>query len=61
MEKDKADERMGHLMVNDHRRPRPCVITEELQVRSRPLPTVKLLRSPLSAGFFETLRVKCRN
>ena len=32
MEKDKANEHTGHLMVSDHRRPRPHVTSEELQV-----------------------------
>ena len=35
MEKDKANERTGHLMVSDHRRPRLRVTPEELQVRCR--------------------------
>ena len=33
MEKDKAKERSGHLMVSDYRRPRPLATPEELQVR----------------------------
>ena len=37
MEKDKANERAGHLMVSDHRRPRPRATPEELQVRCRSL------------------------
>ena len=32
MEKDKANERSGHLMVSDYRRPRPRVTLEELQI-----------------------------
>ena len=35
MEK-KANERAGHLMVSDYRRPRPRATPEELQVRCRP-------------------------
>ena len=34
--KDKANERTGHLMISDHRRPRHRVTPEELQVRCRP-------------------------
>ena len=30
MEKDKANERAGYLMVSDHRLPRPRVTPEEL-------------------------------
>ena len=37
MEKDKANERSGHLMVSDYRRPRPRATPEELQVRCLPL------------------------
>ena len=38
--KDKANERAGHLMVSDYRRPRPRATPEELQVRCRPPRTV---------------------
>ena len=34
---DKANERSGHLMISDYRRPRPRAAPEELQVRCRPL------------------------
>ena len=37
MEKDKANERAGHLMVKYYRRPRPRATPEELQVRYLPL------------------------
>ena len=37
MEKDKANERSGQLMVSDHRRTRSRVTPEELQVRCWPL------------------------
>ena len=37
MEKDKANERSGHLMVSDYRRPRHRATPEELQVRCLPL------------------------
>ena len=37
MEKDKANERSGHLIVSNYRRPRPRATPEELQVRCRPL------------------------
>ena len=37
MEKNKANERSGHLMVSDYRRPRPRATPKELQVRCRPL------------------------
>ena len=35
--KDKANERACHLMVSDHRRPRPRATPEELQVRCLPV------------------------
>ena len=35
--KDKANERLGHLMVSDQSRPRPHATPEKLQVRCRPL------------------------
>ena len=66
MEKDKANERMGHLMVSDHRLSRPRATPEELQVRCRPtrwvgrrspaLPDAKRsgIKLLLNAGF------KCR-
>ena len=34
--KDKANERSGHLMVSDYRRPRLRATPEEVQVRCRP-------------------------
>ena len=37
MENDKANERSGHLMVSDHRRPRPRATQKEVQVHCRPL------------------------
>ena len=37
MEKEKANECWGHLMVSDYRRPRPRATPEELQVRCWPL------------------------
>ena len=37
MEKDKANERSGHLMVSDYRRPRHRATLEELQVHCLPL------------------------
>ena len=36
-----ANERMCHLMVSDHRRPRPRVTPDELPVRRQPLMTVR--------------------
>ena len=35
MEKDKANERSGHLMASDYRRPRPRATPDDLQVRCR--------------------------
>ena len=35
MEKNKSNERTGHLVVSDHRRQRPRATPEELQVRQR--------------------------
>ena len=35
--KDKANERSGHLMVSDYRRPQPRATPEELQVRCLPV------------------------
>ena len=64
--KDKANDRAGHLMVSDHRRPRPRAAPEELQVRCLPVRWVGLrnpalpdakrsgIKSLLHAGF------KCR-
>ena len=37
MEKDEANELAGHLTLSDYRRPQPCAIPEELQVRYLPL------------------------
>ena len=37
MEKDKANERSGHLMVSDYHCPRPRVTPKELQERCQPL------------------------
>ena len=36
-EKDKVNERAGHLMVSEYRRPRPRATREELQERCLPL------------------------
>ena len=35
--KNKANELTGYLIVNDHRRPRPSIPLEELQMRCRTL------------------------
>ena len=37
MEKDKVNERSGHLIVSDYRRLQPHATPEELQVRCQPL------------------------
>ena len=51
MEKDKANERAGHLMVSDYRRPQPRATQEELQVRCLPLRWV---------GHFYYIKMYCK-
>ena len=47
MEKDKANERSGDLMVSDYRRPRPRATPEEPQVRCLPTRCVGCRRPAL--------------
>ena len=52
MEKDKANEHKGHLIVSDYRRPRPRETLEELQVQVRCRPKIDSLYSQNIHTFF---------